>query len=1859
MRNALQKKENPSQLGFFLASRIFFLEILFALIKYLLILCKSSSYSFKLLIDQPSLQVCPYSYCEHKSFQKKVRVRSAVGFFTVATVTIIVSIVVNLFLIPVYHSQAATYTWAQTSWSGGATANKASHSSNQTGWTQYGSKDDNLAAATELAISTQTNSWTVTDNGSTDTGFNNSGASKSSVGVSGSGSAAGAVLSASNPVSWTKYASNPVINLGAGGSFDSSHAYVFSVILDGSTYKMWYDGNDGINNRVGYATSSDGITWTKSASSPVLNLGTSGAWDDVHVSHPSVILDGSTYKMWYAGYDGSLWKIGYATSSDGISWTKSVSNPVLSVEAGGTWDDAAIFTPRVIIDGSTYKMWYAGYDGLTWRIGYATSSDGITWNKYGSSAVFDLGSNGTWDDANLIQPHVILSGSTYKMWYAGNDGVSWRIGYATSSDGVTWARSGSNPVVDLGANGTWDDANTYDLAIAIDGTSYKMWYTGSDGTNNRIGYATANYESSGTFTSHVFDTTANISFGNLSWTATTPAGTSLTMKARSGNQSNLSDATAWGSCTNITSGQALSTGGCITDTHRYIQFQASFATTDVTATATLSDVTIQYTNYPTSQTLTSSSYNTSSSGNLLSRLSWTEDASLPAGATVQIQLRTAPDSSNSPGTWTSFQGPDGTSGTYFSNSGTGCTKASTTVTCTTIPSAFTSGSNDQWIGYKVYLGSSGANTPTFSDITLQYVVNAPPDFDTSFNTTGVAASQNSDGTVTVQYKIRDTDTASGTVTTGYITPSFQYSTNGGSSYSAITTTYLGGDDLNNKAVQEGTYTLYSATWNPKSQIGETYTTQAKVRVTINDNEAANNTANAASADFTLDTTNPVPGSPSISINPNSASPSSATIALSASDNSSMQMKVGLTADLSDASWETYATSKTVTLATDPDTVYAQFRDAYNNSSSIVSSVTPETPDAIMIQDTSNLRITPNENRLFVAWKVVATPAPGFKRYNVYRSTDNSSFSSVSTITNVNTNYYTDSSVVQDQTYYYRVSSQDNNDNISFFSDTIQARPDGIQNAGEGGGGSDEVAPTISSVGSSSVQTTSAVIAWTTNELSNSTVGFSTNNSFSAEQSVNSYVTSHSITLTGLTPNTAYYYQVKSTDPSSNLATDNNGGSGYTFTTSAGPAISNVAVKETDNGEATITWRTDTNSSTYVTYGTSVSGGSIVSSTEVGTSSLVGGSTPFTHSRTLSGLVSGTKYYFSVKSIDSGGNIAVDNNGGNFYQFTTTVDEDEPVISSVSVAMKNDTEAAVKWTTDEPATSQVKYATVSGGPYTLTLESTVMDTGHYVILTSLQQNTKYYYQVISEDINGNSGLSSEEQFTTKKDPSFQHDALAEISDISDPPEVVTDTKAVITFETDQAAQCSIEYGTQSGNYTEVPVTETGYNIDHAIHVSGLIFETKYYYAATCVDNLGTTAESIEYSFTTLEKQTTDDDNTPDITSVNTGSITGETAVITWKTDEDASSNVRYGITNEYGKMAGNDTVNTDTSDYTDSHSVTLTGLIPNTKYYYSAVSSDVAGNISKSAQDTFTTSSPSSLTSVKVASKTISKALVTWKTSKETSSIVEYGTSEEYGKKVESDDLTKEHELELVSLESGETYHFHVRGKDREGEMYASSDYTFAPKSPPVISDVDTEDITEHGVTVKFSTDIPTSSLVTYINEKDEKDSGTQGTPKVSLDHKIELLNLTPGATYAIKVAAVDTEGNQSEQSGPSFTTGKDENPPKIDKVKTDSALTQSDKVQTIISWVTDELSSTVLLYKEGRNAEEKELKISDLPATNHIAVVTIFKSGVVYYFRVRSTDESGNMTTSGEYALLTPKRKDNIVQVIITNFEDIFRWTKR
>ena len=302
---------------------------------------------------------------------------------------------------------------------------------------------------------------------------------------------------ASGQTPWTKDPANPVLEAGNPGEWDQGGVVSGAVLFDGAMYHMWYGGFRTIplvwpDLDIGYATSPDGVTWTKHPFNPVFVR--QGTWDSAGIWPGAVVWDGALYHMWYVGgTSASPTQTGYATSPDGVSWTPYGGNPVLTGDPGG-WDAAQADIHAVIADGGIYRAWYHGCAAAgSWsRIGYATSPDGVTWSKYADNPVlWPLGYG--WDGYGLDGPEVVFDG-TYHMWYKGYGGSVVQIGHAWSPDGIHWVRQPAHaPVLGPGPAGAWDSGGADLPQVVLVGDTAHMWYTGWIGAlqSVAIGHATA------------------------------------------------------------------------------------------------------------------------------------------------------------------------------------------------------------------------------------------------------------------------------------------------------------------------------------------------------------------------------------------------------------------------------------------------------------------------------------------------------------------------------------------------------------------------------------------------------------------------------------------------------------------------------------------------------------------------------------------------------------------------------------------------------------------------------------------------------------------------------------------------------------------------------------------------------------------------------------------------------------------------------------------------------------------------------------------------------------------------------------------------------------------------------------------------------------------------------------------------------------------------------------------------------------------------------------------------------------------------------------------------------------------------
>lgn len=210
--------------------------------------------------------------------------------------------------------------------------------------------------------------------------------------------------------------------------------YAPELIEDAGTFYLVYsiyDSSDGSDGRIGIATASSVNGTYTDHGSAILTVGTSGAWDSLRVSEPSIFRHNSEWVMAYMGEDtdftfGLSEQVGIATATSPTGpWTKAPGNPLITYGSGGEWDDELIADPFLWWEGGYWWIWYSGGgngDGSGTRpwssgLAYATDPTG-PWTKHADNPIL---SNGTgWEEKAAWRGSVFRDGDgTYHVVYGG------------------------------------------------------------------------------------------------------------------------------------------------------------------------------------------------------------------------------------------------------------------------------------------------------------------------------------------------------------------------------------------------------------------------------------------------------------------------------------------------------------------------------------------------------------------------------------------------------------------------------------------------------------------------------------------------------------------------------------------------------------------------------------------------------------------------------------------------------------------------------------------------------------------------------------------------------------------------------------------------------------------------------------------------------------------------------------------------------------------------------------------------------------------------------------------------------------------------------------------------------------------------------------------------------------------------------------------------------------------------------------------------------------------------------------------------------------------------------------------------
>lgn len=252
-------------------------------------------------------------------------------------------------------------------------------------------------------------------------------------------------VSAADPGQILYQHEQPILAPGELGTFDDCGVMPSSIVTVGEKKYLYYIGWNVRNtvpyhNSIGLAVSEDcGRTFERFSQGPIFErtpqepFFTGTSW---------VMLDDGIWKNWYMsctewnlvhGTPEPRYHLKYAESLDGIDWKRAGT---VAIEYQDD-HEGGIARASVVRELQGYKMWYSyrkqiGYRSdseASYRIGYATSADGVAWQRRDEE--FNLGISDTgWDSFMLAYPCVIDSGGRRFLFYNGNGFGQSGIGYA-------------------------------------------------------------------------------------------------------------------------------------------------------------------------------------------------------------------------------------------------------------------------------------------------------------------------------------------------------------------------------------------------------------------------------------------------------------------------------------------------------------------------------------------------------------------------------------------------------------------------------------------------------------------------------------------------------------------------------------------------------------------------------------------------------------------------------------------------------------------------------------------------------------------------------------------------------------------------------------------------------------------------------------------------------------------------------------------------------------------------------------------------------------------------------------------------------------------------------------------------------------------------------------------------------------------------------------------------------------------------------------------------------------------------------------------------------------------------------------
>ena len=227
---------------------------------------------------------------------------------------------------------------------------------------------------------------------------------------------------------------NPVLDLGELGSFDDAGVTSSCFVdHDGRRYLFYSGWSRGVSVPYYFYAGcavSDGGPFVRVSRGPILER---NEVDPFLTASPWVLVENGRWRMWYVSGTGwrledggpkHWYHIKYAESDDGITWRRDGQVCVDHQDEL----EYALGRPCVVREGGRYRMWFSAR-GASYRLAYADSDDGLSWTRRDEEAQL-TGDSGAWDSEMQAYPVVFDVDGLRHMLYNGNGYGRTGIGHA-------------------------------------------------------------------------------------------------------------------------------------------------------------------------------------------------------------------------------------------------------------------------------------------------------------------------------------------------------------------------------------------------------------------------------------------------------------------------------------------------------------------------------------------------------------------------------------------------------------------------------------------------------------------------------------------------------------------------------------------------------------------------------------------------------------------------------------------------------------------------------------------------------------------------------------------------------------------------------------------------------------------------------------------------------------------------------------------------------------------------------------------------------------------------------------------------------------------------------------------------------------------------------------------------------------------------------------------------------------------------------------------------------------------------------------------------------------------------------------